>query len=299
MKEAIKYCPRLLICLILMTFGYSASAQEVVGISVGYEYFPSAELVTPLPDAPGLEIETSSKYISAAFPLSFQEGKIVVYNNLNYKKVSFSYENHPVNSPVIDQAQYVDYSFFMIDSLNAKWKLAAMINPIIASDFESSLSKDDFIIGGILGLIRTVSVKLDWGFGLAYMSDFGAPIPLPFIYLDWKPNPKVIVKGIIPANLLVGRKMNSWFDLGVELAVDGNRFHGSPTKFGNAKPFMRYSEGTLSTLSRFHFKEWLHLNVYAGWGFFRNFEFYEGNNKEQSFDLKKVGYFSTQIVFGV
>ncbi|MEP1095453.1 MAG: DUF6268 family outer membrane beta-barrel protein [Cyclobacteriaceae bacterium] len=299
MKEVRKYPSRLLFGLLLMTFGYTALTQDVVGIAVGYEYFPSAELVTPLPDAPGLEIETSSKYISAAFPLSFQEGKITILNSLNYKKVSFSYENHPINSPVIDQAQYVDYSFFMIDSLNARWKLAAMINPIIASDFESSLSKDDFIVGGILGLIRTVNVKLDWGFGLAYMSDFGTPIPLPFIYLDWRPTPKVIVKGIIPSNLLVGRKMTNWFDLGMELAVDGNRFHGSPTKFGNARPFMRYSEGTLSALSRFHFAEWLHLNIYTGWGFFRNFEFYEGNDQVRSFDLKKVSYFSTQVVFGV
>ncbi len=281
-----------------LTSSYSALAQDAVGISAGFEYFPSAELVTPLSGAPGLEIETNTMFLSAAFPFSLKEGKITVFNRVNYKKVFFDFRNFPPGGTRIDQIQYADYSFFMIDSLNAKWKLAAMINPIVASDFESTLSRDDFIIGGILGLIRTVNSDFDWGFGLAYMSDFGNPIPLPFLYIDWKPAPKMIVKGIIPSNLLVGRQMTSWYDLGVELAIDGNRFHGSPSKFETSRPFLRYSEGTLSALSRFHFTEWLHLNVSTGWGFFRNFEFFEGNDQVQSFDLKKVSYFSSQLVLG-
>ena len=92
--------------------------------------------------------------------------------------------------------------------------------------------------------------------------------------------------------------MTQWFDLGLELTIDGNRFHGNPAKFGIARPFMRYSEGTLSSLGRFHFTEWLHLNIKGGWGFYRNFEFYEGKDKQQSFDMKKTGYLSTQFIIG-
>ena len=161
--EFINYLCSTIVCLILSILTHSVAAQDVVGLSIGYEYFPSAELVTALQDAPGLEIETNSWYATAAFPLSFQEGKIMVYNKINYKKISFSYLNFPVNGTKIEQAQSVDYSFFMIDSLSAKWKLAAMVNPMLASDFESSLSKDDFIIGGILGLIRTANENLDCG----------------------------------------------------------------------------------------------------------------------------------------
>jgi len=274
-------------------------AQDVVGLSFGYEYLPSAELVTPLVDAPGLEIETRSWSLTGAFPLSFQEGKIMVHNRINYKKTSFSYKNFPVDGTEIEHAQYIEYSFFMIDSLSPKWKLAAMLMPILASDFESSLSKDDLIIGGILGLIRTIKPNLDLGFGLAYMSDFGNPIPLPFIYIDWQPAPKWIVNGIIPSNLIIGRQMTDWLDLGLELSVDGNRFHGNPAKFGTPKPYMRYSEGTLSSLARFHFSEWLHLNVQGGWGFYRNFEFYENRDKLNSFDMKKVGYFRTEVIIGI
>ena len=115
LKNKLRFIP---ICLILSTLHNSVEAQDVVGLSIGYEYFPSAELVTPLVDAPGLEIETSSWYATAAFPLSFQEGKILVYNNINYKKISFSYTNFPASGTKIEQAQSVDYSFFMIDSLS-------------------------------------------------------------------------------------------------------------------------------------------------------------------------------------
>ena len=77
-----------------------------------------------------------------------------------------------------------------------------MINPVLASDFESSLSKDDLILFGILSLIRTVNEEFQYGFGLACTSDFGNPIPLPFIYLDWKPTSRLIVNCILPLNLL-------------------------------------------------------------------------------------------------
>ncbi|MCZ6693504.1 MAG: DUF6268 family outer membrane beta-barrel protein [Bacteroidetes bacterium] len=274
-------------------------AQEVAGLSFGYEYFPSTELVTPLVDAPGLEIETQTWSLSGAFPLSFQKGKIIVYNHINYKHISFSYDNLPISAVEISQAQYIEYSFFMIDSLSPKWKLVAMVMPTLASDFESSLSKDDLIVGGILGLIRTINENLDLGFGLVYMSDFGNPIPLPFIYVDWQLSPNLKLNGIIPSSLTLGRKMTEWLDLGLEFSVDGSRFHGSPAKFGVKRPFMRYSEGTLSALTQFHFAEWIHLNVLGGWGFYRNFEFYEGRDKQESFDMKMTGYFGTQFIIGI
>ena len=273
-------------------------SQDVVGLSIGYEHFPSAELAQPLSDAPGLEIETNSLSVSGAFPLSFKDGKIIVFNSINYKKTYFSYENLPITATEIDQAQYIEYSAFMIDSLSAKWKLAAMLMPMLASDFESNLSRDDLIIGGILGLIRTIKPSLEIGFGVAYLSDFGTPIPLPFIYLNWQPKPGLTINGIIPSNLTTVKKITNWFDIGGEFTVDGNRFHGSPAKFGISRPFMRYSEGTLSALGRLHFTDWLHLNMKAGWGFYRNFEFYSGKEKEQSFDLKRVPYLGGQVILG-
>lgn len=293
------YFPKALFYLGLFLPGLTSVAQDVVGLSFSYESFPSAELVTPLVNAPGLEIKTSSWSLGGVFPLTFQEGKIKIYNNIKYKKISFSYENLPVDTREIEQAQYIEYSLFLIDSISAKWKLAAMVNPMLASDFESGLSKDDLIIGGVLGLIRTVNKNLDLGFGLAYISDFGSPIPLPFIYIDWQPGSKWMMNGIIPSNLVIGRIMTKWIDLGLELSVDGNRFHGSPSKFGTDRPFMRYSEGNLSLLARLHFMKWIHLNVSGGWGFYRNFEFYEGRDKMESFDMKKVGYFRTQFIIGI
>ena len=102
--EFINYLCSTIVCVTLSILHHSVVAQDVVGLSFGYEYFPSAELVTPLVDAPGLEIETTSWNVTGAFPLSFQGGKITVNNKINYKKISFSYENLPPDDSEIENA---------------------------------------------------------------------------------------------------------------------------------------------------------------------------------------------------
>jgi hypothetical protein len=302
MKETTKNINKLFIffvlCLLLTGISNYVSAQQVFGVSFGYEYFPSMELANPIAGAPGLEIQAEGWSLGAAFPLAFAEGKIIVLNQINYKRTDLSYQNMPEDGNDIEQIQSIGYTLFMIDSLSHKWKMVAVVTPGLASDFEGKVSSDDFTFGAVFGFIRRISKTFELGFGLAYMPDFGEPLPLPFLYIDWKIAPKLTANGILPTNMILAYKLNPKIDLGLSLKVDGNRYHGDPNKFGVNNPLMKYSEGTLSPMVQFHFTKWLHMNIEGGFAFYRNFEFFDGDDEVQSLDLKQTGYLKTGLVLG-
>jgi hypothetical protein len=303
MKKTTKKLNLILISVVLTLVSIGTSnhvfAQQFFGLSFGYEYFPSVELVDPIPGAEDFKIEATSWNLGAAFPLAFSKGKILVMNQINYKRTDFSYQNFPAGGTDIDQIQEVEYTFFMIDSLSKKWKMVAVVTPGLASDFEGNVSSDDFTFGAVFGFIRQMSEKFQLGFGIAYMPDFGEPLPLPFLYIDWKIAPKLSVNGILPTNMILTYKLNPKIDLGMSLKVDGNRYHGNPDKFGVDNPLMIYSEGTISPMVQIHFLKWLHLNLEGGFAFYRNFEFFDGDEKAQSLDLKQTGYLRTGLVLGL
>jgi len=247
-----------------------------------------------------MEIQTSSWNTNAAFPLMFGNGKIIIYNNLAYQRVDFSYKNFPVDGAKIKQAHSIQFSSFMIDSLSEKWAFVLAVTPGLASDFEGDITMDDFTLQAVTGFIRRYSKTFQLGAGLAYVRDFGTPLPMPFIYLDWIISPKLHLGGLVPLDMALTYNFNKMIDLGFAFKVKGDRYHGDPDLFNPTKnPQMEYSEGTLSPFVRLHFTQWLHLNIEGGFAAYRNFEFLDGDKKAESYDLKQTGYLRAGLVLGM
>ena len=292
----------LLICavyFICMGTSHRLYAQQVIGVSLGYEYFPYVGLTEPVPGAEGVDVQARAWRAGAAFPLMFAGGKIIVLNQLNYKRVGFYYKNYPENEDQIDQLQSVDYTFFLIDSLSTKWKMAALLIPGLASDFEGKLSGDDFMFQAAFGFIRQMKKDFQLGFGVAYFREFGPPLIMPFLYFDWKINPRWSVYGLVPQSLDITCQINPMLDLGCSLKIDGNRYHGNPDKYPEANPQIDYSEGTLSPNVHIHLSKWVHLYAEGGYAFYRNFRFLDGSEEILSLDLKHNAYVRTGFVLGM
>lgn len=274
-------------------------AQEVIGFSMGYESFPLTTLADPV-DPSDFKIGTNSFQFGAAFPMSFKSGKILLMNNLNYKKVTFNTENEPPGGIDLKNAYSIEYSAFMIDSLSQKWSMILSIVPGLASDFEGDISSDDLTLQVIFGYLRNYSEKLNIGYGLAYMRDFGSPMAFPFIYVDWMINEKLKLSGIIPTGLDLAYTYNDKIDMGLSFTITGNRYHGDPDIYLADNPQMEYSEGTLSPRISYHIvPQWLHLNLEGGYAFYRNFEFMDGDQTVESYDLDPVAYFRMSLVLGM
>ncbi len=287
-----------LLCLILVSAFSNAVAQEAFGVSVSYDYFPYTELKEEVAEEPDLKIHTNTIGTKIAFPISIKKGKVLIKNYIEYKRVNFKYKEN-LGDLGIDQAQSVKYTAFITDSLSPKWSLVVIVTPGLASDFEGGLSTDDITFEGVLGLIRKTRKKNDIGFGLAYIRDFGRPLPMPFLYFSWQIRENLKASGLIPSNIDLIYSPHKVFDLGLSCKMIGDRYHGDPDKFGIDNPQMEYSEGTVSPMIRINFKKWMHLNMEGGLAFARNFEFLDGNDKLQTFDLKPAGYFRTSFILGM
>ncbi len=284
---------------IFLLAGSSVEAQQVFGISYGYDYLPYALLADPVSEAPDMEIQMVTRSFGASFPLMFGDGKIMLLNQFNYRKTEFSYKNFPVPGTPVEQAQYYSYTAFMIYTLNEKWQLLAVGTPGFASDFEADISGEDFTFSVVLGLIRTKSDRFSWGFGLAYSRDFGEPFPFPFLYYDWNNGARLKSSGIVPVDLNLTYQLNPMIDLGLALKVGGNRYQGNPDKYGVDDPEMAYSEGTFGPNAMIHFAPWAHLRIEPGFAFFRRFEFFDGTDLVQSYDTKGISYVRMLLVLGM
>jgi len=299
-KNFNKFPSQLLLALFVLCILSNAYSQEVVGVSFNYETFPSVKLADPITGSENMEIQTSSWSTRAAFPLMFGNGKIIIYNSLAYQRVDFSYKNFPVDGAKIKQAHSIQFSSFMIDSLSEKWAFVLAVTPGLASDFEGDITMDDFTLQAVTGFIRRYSKTFQLGAGLAYVRDFGTPLPMPFIYLDWIISPKLHLGGLVPLDMALTYNFNKMIDLGLAFKVKGDRYHGDPDLFKPTKnPQMEYSEGTLSPFVRLHFTQWLHLNIEGGFAAYRNFEFLDGDKKAESYDLKQTGYLRAGLVLGM
>jgi hypothetical protein len=290
----------LVLILLLIIPGNSGFAQQVFGASVEYGLFPYVKLANPNSDTKDLEIHADIKTVGLAFPLVLQGGKILILNQLNYRRVDFSFKKLPERSRRVDQIQSVNYTFFMIDSLSEKWSLVAMLTPGLASDFEADeITSDDFTLQAVFGYIRKYSPNFQLGFGLAYMRDFGRPTPLPFIYFDWNNGDRLSATGLLPTDMSLTYKVNPKIDLLLTMKFLGDRHHGNPDRYNVKNPQMEYSEGTISPAMQVHLTDWLHIKVEAGYAFYRNFEFLDGDKKAQSFDMEPTFYYGANLVLGM
>ena len=296
---------RLLVMVSMITGLVTTSlAQQVVGLSVGYNVFPYVKLADPVSGAEDMEIQTQVKTVGAAFPLMFQDGKIMVLNQLSYRKVEFQYKKLGAAADMadnLDRAISINYTAFMLDSLSEKWTMVVVLVPGLASDFKADkITGDDFTLQAIFGYIRKYSENFQLGAGLAYMRDFGRPIPLPFIYFDWNNGDKLSASGLVPMDMTAVYKLNSKIDLMLAFKVFGDRHHGDPDIFTPTKnPQLEYSEGTLSPSVNIHLKQWLHINIEAGYAAYRNLEFLDGDKTEASYDLEKTAYYRINLVMGM
>lgn len=73
---------------------------------------------------------------------------------------------------------------------------------------------------------------------------------------------------------------------------------GDPDLFGVNDPELRYSILTFGPTARYRFADWFNLQVEGGIIGLHRFEFFDGNDEVDSFNLKSSGYFRFSFNFG-
>jgi Domain of unknown function (DUF6268) len=282
--------------LLLLLLNNHINAQQGISYSASYDFFPYSNLADPNKDTflENLKIRVATLKLKVSYPISLSKNTILI-NELLYDRFDMDYKNwnELQGGENISHGHAIKYNLVIMSSFYRNWSFVGVITPGLASDFRSKLSKDDVTFEAALIFIHQFSKKFSLGGGLAYSRQFGEPLPLPVMTLDWNNGSNLFAKAILPANFEFWYLMSPILELGLVLSGDGNEYHGDPDRYGGTNPKMKYSVITLGPSLKYRLSRTFSLNIDSGYTFLRKFEFsneISGDDYKEILDLKNAGY---------
>jgi hypothetical protein len=297
MQASILRSGTIAILTILAVFAWASEspAQPQPTLSLAYDYFPFSKLDNPtsgtFEEDLEIRVATFSTELTLA-PMVFAQGKTVLVNTFSYHRFDLDYKNwdDPSGDDPIENAQGVEYTVVLVRQLSERWNLTTVVTPGLHSDFKGGLSSNDFNVSSALILGRQHSERLTLGFGLAFSFKYGEGYPLPFLSVAWNNGSNARVDMLLPVHAEFWYLPSPKVELGLAARVSGNQYHGDPDRYGVTDPQMRYSAGTVGPSIKLHASKSVSLTIDGGVTVRRRFEFFDGDEKAQSLDLKNTGF---------
>jgi hypothetical protein len=274
-----------LCCLVVGVIGIGpVSSQQMIGVISSYELFP---------------LNTWGS--SAAFPLILGEGKTILVNTLEYRRTVYDFDDWGfVQGSAGDSEQFhlVGYSLLFIQQLRGKWQLVANGRPRLASDFNGDISRDDLAFKAMLMFQYTFNDTFSLTPGVIYSLRDAPAFPLPFLRFEWKPDPAIVIEGVIPDNVTAMYRLHSAVQAGVFARSMSFNHHGDSTRYAADNAWLAYSDLSAGAITRFHYKKWVHVTAEGGYSFLRKFTFYDDGSEEKSIDLDAAAYLKVGLQVG-
>lgn len=203
-----------LICILIFVSNIFSQDFELTGIR--YLNYPAI-------DNNDFSVQEFGAFLN--IPTQLKNNKTILINGFFYGQVRVNdLENHIAT---IDQKlvlHAISYRFTMIQKLNKKWTFIGLLEPTLASDFESSLSSDDLVIQSMAVASKKISTKLTLGAGLLYSTRFGRPTVIPVVPIKFTAN-KHRIKALIPTKVLYAYAVKPNLDIGIKATINGANFN--------------------------------------------------------------------------
>lgn len=261
-------------------------------MAIQFEVYPSSLVADP---APGtweevLESTINTARFKISFPVILSPPRTVLLGGVSYSFLRFDHRNW-----VSDDAPYVPQEFHDLRlefrlrrQLNQAWTLTARIAPGLASDFQK-IGWDHVNVDGGLVFLRRFSPEFAAGLGAAYLHDFGEPLVLPLLQVNWTPEGKdYTVEAVLPRSLAVWLQYRPTVRLGLVGSIQGNHYRiGEPLPL-REDATLKFSMGTLGPAIDVDMgRGGTHFNAAAGFSFARQFELRDDNGDAlRSLDLE-------------
>lgn len=294
----LKYKPKVIVFICCSLFVIGAFGQEVSDttqyprltrfplLTTDYYYYPESSYQTDAGEGL-IEVKEIKSSLQMAFPL--KEKKLYLFNSLQH--TLFSY-----NTYLEDTGEKSDETFHsfqltvgLIQVLPQRWQLIWTVLPTLASDFGEPLHKDDFILQLSALAKKRSSANVEYGFGVAYTSQFGKPLVVPLFNLTRKVGPWLTVM-VLPSYAMHAYQFNEATQLGFKAAVYGNLFN---VNYENTPPGydlnrVSYSRITIGPEFQQKIIGDLFLTVGAGFAVRNKLEIQDNDlNKELVLDVKE------------
>lgn len=285
-------------------------AQLRPSVSFGHQTWPSSS-VSSLDLNPSysgslndLEVWTDTRFIRGSYPMFINNGKVYLDIQPGFQRIEFRHNNWTEQLPRPTDAYIIDINLLAMGQLTNKWSYVAQATPAIKSGLEEKMAGQDFAIEGAFLAIRQAGERTSYGFGLGYSTNFGAPIPIPLLQLDYKAS---LWEGG-PAwrgNILLPSSIEAWvipfkrLEVGLQLRSIGDRHH--ITEVGTAainKPYSDYFDTVLGPSVILYITPWMSLNVESGFSLYRQMQVTDGRDELISFEPEQAGFLRWQLTIG-
>lgn len=196
----------------------AAVAQMPNLLEVSGQYMPS----TQIPDQAPLTAQVASYDLAFNVPIRIRERAYLV-PGLAYHVDSVSFRNRPEGFQSPRAFHSVEIPIMYIQLLPRDWSLAFRIAPGLAGDFyaiDSGLLR----INGLILASHVFSDRFVFGFGGLAGYNFGEFLPLPAIYMDWRPVPKFRFETFLPAFVTAKYLPTNRLEIGVRGEFSGNQY---------------------------------------------------------------------------
>lgn len=137
------------------------------------------------------------------------------------------------------------------------------------------------------------------GAGVGYDRRTGSVTPLPLLAVSWQPSPRFMLRGIVPESLAARYRAVQWLTLGVEGALEGERYHISgDASGGETNAEVAYSVAKVGVAATAHLNKSLHARVHGGAALRRRFEVYLDDDSQGDLRVATAPYVGVELFFG-
>lgn len=259
--------------ILFFLVSFNILAQDFELFKVQSAYYPNQTIED---SETGREVGFWEWNAQLAIPQRLKNEKTVLIHQLSYTNLRADVEGTFANDETEASKDFhaISYSLNWIQTLSPKWNLAVNLSPTFASDFDQSLSTDDFFFLGNALAIKTVSTKFKYGFGLAYTTSFGRQLVIPMGMLSYHTN-NMALDIILPNGLSVVFNKDKAFHYGFQARLNGGFFNNtSDIQIVNDEiDRVGYARLNIGPKIGFRFNETIKINLEGGMAIARRLDF--------------------------
>jgi len=207
-----------------------AQAQFPDLVDVSAQYLPGVALADPRP----VEAQVASYEGTLNLPIVLGAHTFLI-PGVGYHADAVSYAHAPTGFSELRAFHSIDVPLLFVQLLPDDWSLALRLAPGLAAD-SPQLESEQLRLSALALATRAFSERLVLGAGGLVSYSFGALLPLPAAYAEWKPVDALRIETFLPA--FVDARYTFWdrLELGLRADVAGNAYAVRDERIRNAWP---------------------------------------------------------------
>jgi hypothetical protein len=288
-------------CSLFSTSAAHAQLGDFKLAAASYEYYPNARATQNALNPEGNDVAFQSFKAQLTVPITIAKDRTIFIPGFRYYALDI----------IPDDGTSQDAPAAQVDALHAlmlkaglwhrfteSWAVFASVSAGVASDFGGELSTDDLVFAGHLIALWTLLPEFTIGAGIGYDRRTGELAPLPLVALDWQPSDRFMVRGVVPELLAIRWCAIQWLTLGLEGALEGERYHLDDSDLEDMEVEVAYSIIKAGAAATVHCAARIHTRVYGGIAASRRFEILVDDVSQGDLEVATRPYLGIELVFG-